>query len=533
MYGPDRDDDSDDSESHPASSSRKLSAAASAAAAASDALRYSVTLDAARPARRKVTARSHRVSYEAQNYGSEGTLRGPFRYLVGVHDKATGVVQLMEVDTGGVLGLQLTSVSGQAGAAAAGGLAGVDDRGRRDLLISSFGSRKKQRMDASAKTNIVRVANIKAAGSVATGLTDSAARSHAAGAVEGAAATTPLDLGATSAAKVEASLMAARRATLPPFDLEATDPALAYPLDGVLPPDVRTAFYDTVQELVGHVGGEEPPHTGWLRSLSKGSDYVVDRLLEVVRTGSDASGGEVPAASSSGGGERGRGAAGASRASTPDRLAATLLMGAMVALFRAGMKLAYRMPKVDVGAEGAGVSSSTADVEGAVEGGGAEDGGDDAPAPAPREPLIAALKGVPSPVVAHLLATFTEARLGEHGAGVDGVLYVRTPELTDRLASALCVLSLHVDGCSGGLCDAALLARDLRLTHAELGRFYRELGATTAAGAGRRGAAGAAAAGGEEGEGAVVEGAAAVGLIVTLRAPIVFPKMKLGRGRGK
>ena len=94
---------------------------------------------------------------------------------------------------------------------------------------------------------------------------------------------------------------------------------------------------------------------------------------------------------------------------------------------------------------------------------------------------------------------------------------------------------MHVDAFSGsgvgGVGDKALLYRDLRMSAAELARYYREVGATVTIGGGDKGkAAAAAAAAAAADAGASVPAAAPVdpALLVKLPTPLVFPKLKLG-----
>ena len=203
-----------------------------------------------------------------------------------------------------------------------------------------------------------------------------------------------------------------------------------------------------------------------------------------------------------------------------------------MALFKGPVKLAYRVPPPPKGSEPAPSAASAAasaasqtDAEALAE----------ALASHPRVPVISSLRRTRRELVDALLGGFTEARRGADGAGTDDTLYARTPNLIDRLASHIAVLSMHVDAFSGsgvgGVGDKALLYRDLRMSAAELARYYREVGATVTIGGGDKGkAAAAAAAAAAADAGASVPAAAPVdpALLVKLPTPLVFPKLKLG-----
>jgi hypothetical protein len=188
--------------------------------------------------------------------------------------------------------------------------------------------------------------------------------------------------------------------------------------------------------------------------------------------------------------------------------------------------------------------------------------GDDADAAAEEEVTetrlaIPQLRFIPDPIVSVLLDTFTETRgdtrasrglagaalsaasgsasSAAAGAGGEGelpaVVYARTPALTDKLRAYAAVMTLAVDGYST---DVRSLARDMRIVPAKLSLAYKELGCTIkpvrAEGAGSGPAAAGADADAEEASGKGTRGAVE-SYSATLRVPLTFPALKLGRGK--
>ena len=386
----------------------------------------------------------------------------------------------------------------------------LDARTRRDFLISIFGSKKKQKLEASRKANIVNVGDLADAEDVAADLRAGAVKGKKAAASQpGAAGDSSIAsssdseqvegtgaVGSTSEKKIEASLAAARLLMLPPFVASANSVVEAYPLTG----------------LVGEEDWEESTYGSLTRSARS--------LDEAARAASGASGEEsAESAQARLDGMLSRhgrdslfvaaalGAACASPPSDPedeeeakgriDRLVALLYLRYLVVLHKAPTKLVFKAPKAAV-----------------VEG--------EAPPPAvdvdtldPSTLEIPSLRWVPAPVRERLLSTFAEPR------GSDGRTLFRSPALVDRLACHAAVAALL--GCSGNL-DLGLLAADFGQTPSALLHYFTQAGCKSEPVRGEAGDEGPTAPGSPKPKRGRVNS-----YVVTLKTPLVFPRLKLGR----
>lgn len=184
--------------------------------------------------------------------------------MVGVYNTKRKRMDLYPLEGDAVIGLHLTAVTGSvssrtvggAGSSGvSGGLEGLNARERRDMVIADFGSKKKQKMERSRKANIVDIAAVAAAGDIAGALKAGSSKATAAAGADGegegsSSSAGAGGIGATSAAKVDAALMRARLATLPPFDDKATQASRAFPLERMIPGDVFRAMARTASALM-------------------------------------------------------------------------------------------------------------------------------------------------------------------------------------------------------------------------------------------------------------------------------------------
>ena len=389
-------------------------------------------------------------------------------------------LSLAPVETGGVFRLELTA---SLGGLAAGGP--KSDRARQALLISDFGSRKKQKMEVSRQANIVDVRAIAAASEVGHHLQAATAAAVSAGKADNsgsatAAASTDAATGAargTVGAKLEATLLAGRIATLPPFDASADSPEQAYPLSGILSMEVLEALEPDARRVVRAMdaGGLEDSRDATVSELSRGSLFVADRLrvLLSLRLLSKHTTEAVTD--------------GVRRSVAKTRGAALSFLAMLLQLHRAPNTLYFRLQRPPTEAAVAG-------------------GSDDAAAPDSAEPAIPSLAGIQPSAVHHLVGRFAEARptAGE-AAAAHPFFFVRTEELRDRLIAHAAILALIIDGFST---DVRLLASDLRMPVAKLATMLREAGCSAEP---------------------VRESGAIVSYSATLKAPLVFPKLKFGR----
>lgn len=386
------------------------------------------------------------------------------------------------METGGVFKLELTTTHG--GASSSGP---KSDRARQALLINDFGSRKKKKMEVSRQANIVDVRAVAAAGEVGQHLQASSAGRNA-GTPEECAAD-----GATGTAgsKLAATLLAGRVATLPPFDPAADTPEGAYPLGGIISDSVFEALEPSVRLVVkamegGDAAAQDTQATALVAQLSFGSEHVAERLRALLCL-------RVQRKRSAGGEATTEEAGAIRRSAAKTRAGCLVFLAQLLLLHRAPNSLHFRLPPPPPppGADGGAAGAEEADT---------------AAAAPPAEPTIPALAGIPAAVVSQLLARFTEARpaIGA-AAAVHPSFYVRSDELRDRLVAHAAVLALIADGFS---LDVSLLARDLRLPLAKVAMFLREAGAAVEP---------------------VRDSGAVVSYTSTLKAPLVFPKLKYGR----
>jgi hypothetical protein len=406
--------------------------------------------------------------------------------LVGVVNKRRGRMTVYPAETGGVFKLQMSAAGlGDAGAAAVS--APSTDRARQDLLISDFGSRKKQKMEVSRQANIVNVRAVAAVGEVSQHL--QAASLGAEASREAAGASDGLHH-STGESKAAATLLASRVATLPPFNADASSPHEAYPLGGIISQAVFAELEAPAKSVVRAMEGRSPGDEQLLASLSFGSQFVTDRLRKLLELSIERkSGGGAAAADSAAGDGSGGGAIRKSAAKA--RAASLVYLGALLLLHRAPATLRFSVPAA------APQASTVVDGEAPA-----------APEALPDlEPRIHALRGVPAAVVSDLLTRFTEERPASEG-GAAPSLYIRSPELRDRLVAHAAVLSLIVDGF---VTDSQLLAADLRMTPAKVAQMYREAGCAVEP----------------------IRDSAGGGTVVSYRAqlktPLTFPKLKLNR----
>jgi len=544
-------------------------------------LRFQYSADSARPSRVQLSAVNATVSYEARNSGeSAPPARADVRYLLGALSRKRGRLDVYEVDAGGcVLGMRLTRVAGSGAAASAAAsaaeqAANLGEGARRDILISSFGSRKKQAMDAATKANVINPAAVQARAGVTAALAGAARAAVAAAEEEEAArggggggggggSVVPgvmrlaAGLGATSAAKVEASLMDARRGKLPPFDTGAGAPSEAYPLVALLPPQVAEALMGEAGEggvadalaavaAAAAAGGGDPSGQlqEGLRELYRGSAAALElaraAVEEVLAEGAAP---PPPRAHKAGGAAGGGGQRLPLRAALADRLCAALLLRHLLAMHRAGDRLSFKPPRPAPAPEAAG--------------GGEGAGAEGAPAPPPEGAwCIPDLRWVPAGgLLEHMLASFCEARAAPAGGGAGGEeppgggvppgraqreIFVRTPDLKDRLSCHMAAAALHAHGfpppaSARHLYDLAPLARDMRTTPQAAAAVFRELGCraepvrASAASLGAAAAAAAAEAGEEPAEAAPAQRRGGiVSYAVALTVPLTFPKVKMG-----
>jgi len=369
------------------------------------------------------------IRFEARSVGESSSgassalaHRGSTKFLLGVFSKKRKRLDIYEPegrDGSGVFGLNLTSSGATTKAAVVSSLEGVGNRERRDVLISSFGSRKKKALERSKAANIVDVHAITAATEAASVLRSSA---KASATVDGSE---KLDDRSNQA------LMKAREALLPPFDPSATEASQAYPIDGIIQSADRAALTGMVSSVFKALrsGSSVSEMESAGGKLVQGSKYALDlfsRISDQFASGS------------------------VDERSARDRLRALFFLRCLIRLYSAPKEL--RVKK----------SSSSVN---------------------PTECNVSGLHDVPSSIADHLLGLFTERRSGGSSKSAvrvddasDGEHFVRTPDLIDRLGCYIGCVSLFCEGMDEGSLDIRPIASDMALSNSKLMRYYRELG---------------------------------------------------------
>jgi hypothetical protein len=370
------------------------------------------------------------VRFEARSVGESSTgatsalaYRSSTKFLLGVFSKKRKRLDVYEPegrDGSGIFGFHLTSSGATRKAAEGSGLEGVSNRERRDVLISTFGSRKKKALERSKAANIVDVNAITAASETASVLRSSA---NASAKVDGI---DKLNERSTQA------LMKAREALLPPFDSSATEASDAYPIDGIILSSDRTALASCVSALfkVLRSGGSAVEMEAVAGKLVLGSKYVLDRFL---RLSDEFASGSVD--------ER----------SARAQLRALLFLRCLIRLHLAPKELRVKKSTI---------SSLN-----------------------PLESNISGLQDVPAPIADHLLNLFTERRSGGSSKSavrvdeaIEGEHFVRTPDLIDKLGCYIGCVSLFCEGMGDKELNIRPIASDMTLSNSKLMRYYRELG---------------------------------------------------------
>jgi hypothetical protein len=398
-------------------------------------------------------------------------------YLLGVVNKRKGRLTVVPVETGGVFKLQMTAAFGAAPVAAP-----TSDKARAEQLIADFGSRKKQKMEVSRQANIVNVHAVAGVGEVGQQLQTASSRDAADSEIPSSST--------TGEAKANATLLAARVATLPPFNASAADPQGVYPLAGIVS---QTAFavLEHPAKLVVRAMEAGSAETELIASMSSGSEFVADRLRALLGQRIARKHAEEVTAEP----ERGETGAGSTirKSAAKTRAASLVYLGYLLALHRAPERLHFRTPESETAAATGADAAAAALVEGE-----------------PKEPYIPSLAGIPASIVTELLERFTEPRgaSGLAGAARPGQ-YVRTLELRDRLVAHAVVLALLIDDLTT---DARLLAADLRMSLAKVATMFREAGCTV-----------------EPIRDSSDGASAVVSYRAQLRTPLTFPKMKYSR----
>ena len=364
------------------------------------------------------------IRFEARSVGesSSGSTsalahRGSTKFLLGVFSKKRKRLDVYEPegrDGSGIFGLNLTSSGATTKTTTS--LDGVSNRERRDVLITSFGSRKKKALERSKAANIVDVHAITAATEAASVLRSSA---KASATVDGAEKLND---------RSHQALMKARESLLPPFDPSATEATHAYPIDGIIQSTDRAALTGIVSSVfkVLRSGGSVTEMETAGGKLLQGSKFAIDlfsRLCDQFASGS------------------------VDERSARDRLRALFFLRCLIRLYSAPKELR--------------VKKSTTSVESSIS------GLQDVPSPI-ADHLLTLFTERRSGGSSKSAVRVDDTSEGEH--------FVRTPDLIDRLGCYIGCVSLFCEGMEESGLDIRPIAADMALSNSKLMRYYRELG---------------------------------------------------------
>ena len=169
------------------------------------------------------------VSYTGRNFGAEKPAPQLSRDLIGVYDRRSGTLRLVEIDH--IYSMRQTLERSGDGATDAGHTE-LEYRTQQNMLINAFGSKRRKKTQKANASNLVSAERMQSYTRVEAALN----RTAAAGASPGAGA--------------GGGLQASRIAFLPPFDAEATNPARIYDMMASMPREVRGALLPSAKEYI-------------------------------------------------------------------------------------------------------------------------------------------------------------------------------------------------------------------------------------------------------------------------------------------
>lgn len=229
-----------------------------------------------------------------QNYGEQAT-RSQARLALAVLDEDAGSLTIVP----NTQIMRMEWAYGKQPAAASRRAALVDEDGdkrsldvtrtNRAALISTFGSVAKQRVERSKETNRIKEDALAAVGAV-TSVVEHAASAELPGGLSAEAMAEAAAAGMSVAdAVAQVAEMDTRRKLLPPFNVAATSPADAYPLDGLLTRAWVNACKATVAGIMAALDEEDPAGAldSWCSAhgVARPVKFELQRLAQQVADG--------------------------------------------------------------------------------------------------------------------------------------------------------------------------------------------------------------------------------------------------------
>ena len=442
-----------------------------------------------------------------------------YRYAIGLYNRKRKRLDVYETESNGIIfNLGITSVTNRDGTTTYDNndLTEVSAKARRDMLIESFGSRKKKAMERSKAANIVDVAAVAAAEQVAATLRESSTTLSSTNSTDGTTTTTTRPT-STSERKVTEALNIARRAMLPPYNELASIPDDVYPFDGIITNEEVDTIQYTTNNILRAISTKDKTALEQLAMVhARGSEYVRDRLFRLSENDDSNKHKSKKHHDDDTFNDK---------SVLRKRVRALLYLKCLLALHRAPNELRPRTLTNNTTTEGDGTENN--------------DNTNTLTDPAINnitQEGIPQLRWIPAPIQTRMLSLFTEQRVNTRSnssssttSTSNDTIYVRTPDLIDKLITWIACLSLIIDGYTT---DLRLLATDMRLPPVRLLHFYKELGCNATPI--RSNVPGNTVdEDNEEDNDKTSSGRSTViSYTVALHVPLNFPKPKIGRARG-
>jgi hypothetical protein len=183
-----------------------------------------------------LTCEADGIVFRGTDYGvGSGASSDSFNYAIGVYDKSSHTMSLVPTHHPFAMSrLPLTDTS-------SGAVSDMTSWERRSALTEQFGSRKRQRAAKAAESNIISYENISGAGDVEANMAERSLK---------------VEEGAKVASAAQLALSEQRLQLLPAWNELAVDMSEAYPLDDLLPEDVRTVLAEEYAAKVAQMSAD-------------------------------------------------------------------------------------------------------------------------------------------------------------------------------------------------------------------------------------------------------------------------------------
>lgn len=185
-------------------------------------------------AKQTLTCDSEGGMYRGIDYGTVGASADAYTYAVGAYDQATHTMKIYPAHHPFAMSrLPAEDTSSDA-------VSNMTAWERRNALTEEFGSRKRKRAAKAAESNIISIENISGAAVVEANMTDRVDASEK-----------------KPASAAQTALKDQRLLLLPTYNEFATELPEAYPLDSILPEDIRNMIAESYTEKFEQLASDE------------------------------------------------------------------------------------------------------------------------------------------------------------------------------------------------------------------------------------------------------------------------------------